>query len=134
MNANHFFRIHHAQRLRRTAPGRVRSNVVVRAAEMGVAQGADEGTMMAKLCPAPEPQDRDCGVAPRQVRALFQAGYEAARTRRSRVSWAGCSVATRRWIRRSAGAFRPVTLDRWPRCTLRHYCTPIDHGRCPPAP
>ena len=34
-------------------------------------------------------QERDAGVAAGEVRGWFQAGDEAARTRRSRVSWAG---------------------------------------------
>ena len=71
---------------------------------------------------------------PARCRPKIQAGEEAARTRRLRVSWTVRSAAARGRIRGSAGALRPVTRDRRPSCALMHYFMGIDHERCSPAP
>ena len=47
-----------------------RAESIVRASEMGVAQGADEGTMMANLCPAPQADEAHAPTPTEAIAAL----------------------------------------------------------------
>ena len=47
-----------------------RAESIVRASQMGVAQGADEGTIMAKLCPAPQAEEAHAHTPTEAIAAL----------------------------------------------------------------